>query len=453
MRTFAQQQKATQQTTSAKSTIPGRGHFEQSRDMNSMLHLQRTLGNQAVRRLLEVNTRDVKGDSTTEIARFGHDVSLIPIHSPTSKKIQTKLPINKQGDYYEQEADSIADQVMRMSEPEIQSQQAGVSALLNQFDSGENIQRLSANRDPSFEDAVVIEGGEKNEAEQEQVQTLRPWGQTSGQEAISKGLLNSSQGGVPLGANVRQFMEPRFGADFSRVQVHADRRAAVLSQSLSARAFTYGRHIYFNEDEYQPETPEGKRVLAHELTHVIQQGGSQTRLSVQQHVTESRGANVSAMIQRLGKLGKEVRHNVAPWGSGPTGSDYEVSTDSGSTLSGWSAYPVWQNHLCFWCHGHSLGTFYKYGYSIYSGPPMATVVRDEWNNVAPDQTKAGDIAVWTAAYNHSALFTQPVIEKGQLVPDKSVLSTKNGQDPLAVKTLTNIMGTYGSAGVAVFRHK
>lgn len=84
---------------------------------------------------------------------------------------------------------------------------------------------------------------------------------------------------------------------------------------------------------------------------------------------------------------------------------------------------------------------------------MATVVRDEWNNVAPDQTKAGDIAVWTAAYDHSALFTQPVIEKGQLVPDKSVLSTKNGQDPLAVKTLTNIMGTYGSAGVAVFRHK
>ena len=385
--------------------------------------------------------------------RFGHDFSRIPIHSPTAEKIQTKLPINKPGDHYEQEADSVADQVMRMSEPEIQSQQAGVSVLLNQSDSGENIQRLSANRDPSLEDAVVIEGEEENEAEQGQVQTLRPRGQTSGREAISKGLLNSSQGGVPLGSNVRQFMEPRFGADFSRVQVHADRRAAALSQSLSARAFTYGRHIYFNEGEYQPETQEGKRVLAHELTHVIQQGGSQTRLPVRQHVTESRGANVSPMIQRLGKLGKELRHNVAPWGSGPTGSDYEVSTDGGSTVTGWRAYLVWQYQLRYWCHGHSLGTYDKYDYSIYSGPPMATVVKDEWTNVAPDQTKAGDIAVWTAGFNHSALFTKPVIENGQLVPDKSVLSTKNGQAPLAVKTLTNIMGTYGSAGVGVFRHK
>jgi hypothetical protein len=181
-------------------------------------------------------------------------------------------------------------------------------------------------------------------------------------------------------------------------------------------------------------------------------GGSQTWLPVQQHVTESRGANVSPTIQRLGGLGKALRHNVAPWGSGPTGSDYEVNTDSGSTLSGWSAYKVWKYELSFWCHGHSLGTFYKDGYSIYSGGPMKTVVQDEWHNVPPDQTKAEDIAVWTRGHDHSAKFTQPVIESGQLVPDKSMLSTKNGQDPLAVKTLTDIMGTYGSAGVAVFRH-
>ena len=341
---------------------------------------------------------------------------------------------------------------MRMSEPESQSQQAGVSVLLNRSDSGENIQRLSADRDPSVDDAVVIEEEEENEAEQGQVQTLRPRGQTSGREAITKSLLNSSQGGVPLGSNVRQFMEPRFGADFSGIQVHADRRAAALSQSLSARAFTYGRHIYFNEGEYQPETQEGQHVLAHELTHVIQQGASQTRLPVRQHVTESRGANVS-MIQRLGKLGKELRHNVAPWGSGPTGSDYEVSTDGGSTVTAWRAYLVFQDQVRYWCHGHSLGTYDKHDYSIYSGPPMAAVVKDEWTNVAPDQTKAGDIAVWTAGFNHSARFTQPVIENGQLVPDKSVLSTKKGEATLAVNTLTNNVGTYGSAGVGVFRHK
>jgi hypothetical protein len=239
MHTFAEKLKPTQHSTSAKSAIPAQAHFGQSRVVRPVLHLQRTIGNQAVRRLLEANTRDVKGDSTTEIARLGHNFSRIPIHSPTAEKIQTKLPINKPGDHYEQEADSVADQVMRMSEPDIQSQQAVVSVLLNQSNSGENIQRLAANRDPSIEDAVVIEGGEESEAEQGRVQTLRPpGGQTSGRETISKGLLDSSESGRPLRSNVRQFMESRFGADFSRVQVHADRRAAALSQSLSARAFT-----------------------------------------------------------------------------------------------------------------------------------------------------------------------------------------------------------------------
>ena len=84
---------------------------------------------------------------------------------------------------------------------------------------------------------------------------------------------------------------------------------------------------------------------------------------------------------------------------------------------------------------------------------MAAVVKDEWTNISPDQTKAGDIAVWTSRYDHSALFTKPVIENGKLVPDKSELSTKNGQASLAVKTLTDIIGTYGSAGIGVFRRK
>lgn len=451
MRTFAQKQKVSKQTASAKSTISDRVDFGQSREANSILHLQRTIGNQAMQSLPQAGPDGFEAFSDAVApGSFGHDFYRIPVHAKAAVKIQPKLAVNTPGDIYEEEADRIAEQVMRMSEPKVQSQQSGVSVLISQSYSGENIQRLAANRNPSLEDSVEIEG---EESEAGQVQTLRPPSQESGREAISKGLLNSSQGGVPLGSNVRQFMEPRFGADFSSVQVHADSRAAALSQSISARAFTYGRHIYFNEDEYQPETQEGKRVLAHELTHVIQQGGNQTRLPIQQVMFENRGANAPATIQRLSKLGKELRHNVAPWGSGPTGSDYEVSTDTGSTLSGWRAYPVWKDEVRYWCHGHSLGTFDKYGYSVYSGPPMQTVVKDEWTNIAPDKTQAGDIAVWTAGFDHSAKFTKPVIEKGQLMPDKSELSTKNGQDPLAMKTLTNIAGTYGPAGIGVFRHK
>lgn len=407
------------------------------------------------KRRFEPNTGNARGESRTGLARFGHDFGRIPIHSSPAEKIQTKLQLNKPGDRYEQEADSVADRVMRMTEPEIQSQRAGASVLLDESDSGETIQHLSADRNPSPEDAVVIEEEEEKEAEQgqEQVQTLRPRGQTSGREAISRGLLRGSQGGGLLGANVRHFMEPRFLADFSRVRIHADHRAVALSQSLSARAFTHGRHIYFNAGEYQPETVEGRRVLAHELTHVIQQRGGQTRFPVQQQVPVSHGANGPATIQRLGALGNELKKNVAPWGSGPTGSNYEVQTDGGTTVLAWRAYKRWKRRLRYWCHGHSLGTFKKYRYSVYSGSPMQTVVKDEWTSVAPDTTKAGDIAVWTAGFDHSAKFTKPVLTSGQLDPDKSKLSTKNGQGSLAVKTLTSIFGTYGTAGVGVFRHK
>jgi hypothetical protein len=79
--TFAQQPIATQDTTSAKSPIPGQPRLGQSRQVNPSLHVQRTIGNQAVQRLLEANRKDVKGHSTTsETARFGHDFSLIPVY-------------------------------------------------------------------------------------------------------------------------------------------------------------------------------------------------------------------------------------------------------------------------------------------------------------------------------------------------------------------------------------
>lgn len=83
MRTFAQKPKTTQPTTLAKSTILSRPHIGQARAPNSILNLQRTIGNQAVQRLLKANSDDVKRASvTTGIARFGHDFSGIPVHAP-----------------------------------------------------------------------------------------------------------------------------------------------------------------------------------------------------------------------------------------------------------------------------------------------------------------------------------------------------------------------------------
>ncbi|HVC12459.1 MAG TPA: DUF4157 domain-containing protein [Burkholderiales bacterium] len=84
-------------------------------------------------------------------------------------------------------------------------------------------------------------------------------------------------GGAPLPAGVRSFMEPRFGADFSEVRVHTDEAAAQHSAALDAHAFTAGRHVYFGRNKFQPDSAAGQELIAHELTHTIQQGAAVQR--------------------------------------------------------------------------------------------------------------------------------------------------------------------------------
>src|SRR5437667_9620826 len=77
--------------------------------------------------------------------------------------------------------------------------------------------------------------------------------------------------GQPLDAGTREFMEPRYGYDFSRVRVHTNARAAESARTVNALAYTVGKDVVFGEGEYEPGTSEGRRLLAHELTHVVQQ--------------------------------------------------------------------------------------------------------------------------------------------------------------------------------------
>jgi len=93
MRTFSEKSKSTQKTTSAKSAIPSRSHIGQSHEVSSILQLQRMIGNQAVQRLLEVNTGDARENSTatdTEIARFGNDSSRIPLYSNGEQRASSR---------------------------------------------------------------------------------------------------------------------------------------------------------------------------------------------------------------------------------------------------------------------------------------------------------------------------------------------------------------------------
>ena len=103
-------------------------------------------------------------------------------------------------------------------------------------------------------------------------------------------------GGAPLPDSARSFFEPRFGADFGAVRVHSDPGAQDLARSVSARAFTVERNIVFNAGEYSPGTPAGDRLLAHELTHVVQQAGGGTAED-RLHLPEQTPGNIG--VQRL----------------------------------------------------------------------------------------------------------------------------------------------------------
>ncbi|MDL1963327.1 MAG: DUF4157 domain-containing protein, partial [Deltaproteobacteria bacterium] len=238
MRTFAQKQKSSQQTTSAKSTIPSRAHFGQSREVNSILHLQRAIGNQAMQRMLQTNAEELDvGLASTVSPRFMHYFSQIPLHPESPSNVQAKLTVGPPGDIYEKEADRVSEQVMRMPEPQL------LPALGKEID--ENIQ---AKGQPGNTPAVISKMATN-------INVLRG-------------------GGQPLRETTRRFFEPRFGMEFSRVRVHAGPQAADSARTISARAYTTGQDIVFGAGEYAPETTEGKKLIGHELTHVVQQGAS-----------------------------------------------------------------------------------------------------------------------------------------------------------------------------------
>jgi hypothetical protein len=91
---------------------------------------------------------------------------------------------------------------------------------------------------------------------------------------LERSIEGARSGGSALDAGLRVQMEPAFGADFGGVRVHSDSQSHQLNQSLQARAFTTGQDIFFRGGEYQPQSSAGKELIAHELTHVVQQGGS-----------------------------------------------------------------------------------------------------------------------------------------------------------------------------------
>lgn len=164
---------------------------------------------------------------------------------------QPKLSINSPNDIYEQEADVVAEKVMRM-----QSNENTFFKAVPNF-----IQRKCAH------------------CEEEEKLQKKGNGLTGNSfVAPDNAAAVLSSVGTPLDASIRSFMEPKFGYDFSNVQIHDDAKANESSLQINALAYTHKNHIVFGGGQYQPSTVAGKQLLAHELTHVIQQSGGATTI-------------------------------------------------------------------------------------------------------------------------------------------------------------------------------
>lgn len=175
---------------------------------------------------------------------------------PGRQYVQTSLKVSEPGDRYEQEADRVANRIMRMP----------MAAQPPDDISGSNpaIQRKCASCERE-DDKVVMRKTD-----------------SSGPSAAPEATAARSQvqsGGRPLDAATRGFFEPRFGQNFSRVRIHNDHESASFARGINARAFTIGQHIGFAPGQYAPETTAGRHLLAHELTHTVQQRGGDMRIS------------------------------------------------------------------------------------------------------------------------------------------------------------------------------
>ncbi|HKG62314.1 MAG TPA: DUF4157 domain-containing protein [Pyrinomonadaceae bacterium] len=196
--------------------IPAQSSARSSVPKHPLLELQRSIGNQAVQRL---------------------------INSPY---IQAKLQVSTPDDPFEQEADRVADTVMRMPEPAA---------------TRPSIQRASlAVREDNDDDVVQRQADE----------TSAPNVTT----ALAANVYAMNGSGSPLPETTRSFFESRFGTNFGDVRVHTDSRATETARSINAKAFTVGPNIAFGPGHYAPHSREGQQLLAHELTHVVQQGAS-----------------------------------------------------------------------------------------------------------------------------------------------------------------------------------
>jgi hypothetical protein len=278
----------TRQTSSRKAQTGASKSPSLQMDHTSVLDLQRVIGNQAVQRVL---------------AETG---------------IQAKMTVGAADDAYEREADSVASQVMSSAAQAPVQRAAGdedelaakrMPDVMQRSKLGEDERQMMAKRiqraapEDELSAKRIQRVGEEDELSAKRIQRAAPEDELSAKriqrvgeedelamkrvqreaqdmsdsfdvsDSIERQIQNSSGGGQQMADSSTSFFADHMGHDFSNVNIHTDSSADSLNRSIGARAFTTGNDIYFRSGEYNPNSSGGQELLAHELTHVVQQTG------------------------------------------------------------------------------------------------------------------------------------------------------------------------------------
>lgn len=247
--------------------------------------------------------------------------------------LQKKLAIGTSNDAYEVEADAVADKVINMSDTQVNtSQQSGALVQRKCTDCEEE----TLQKKPLAEHItpLVQKKGNTNDA-----------GIAS--QALIQQISSSAGGGNKMDSSTQNYMDSRFGADFSEINIHTGAEAVQMNRELNAHAFTVGNDIYFNEGQYNPSTISGKHLLAHELTHTIQQKGRNNKVQK---------LSISTLSQTSGNCGQRTVKWDFVLGSAATDDGYlvqqvdihEIKSNGCPAVSGppapkltfWEAFPV-----------------------------------------------------------------------------------------------------------------
>lgn len=211
-----------------------------------------------------------------------------------SPLVQTRLTVRQSGDPQEKQADAMADQVVQRLSQSTPSVQTLCAECQEEEKQQSKIQRKEDEQEPP---EVQMISAEEEEEIAPKLQDRTEAGTSMSKGALLSYRLSNTRGkGSALSDHTRYAMESAFGVDFGQVRTHTDQAAVQMNRELHAQAFTHGTDIYFNQGKFNPDSPDGKHLLAHELTHVVQQKGEALTPKIQRKPDDDKHDLTSSLL-------------------------------------------------------------------------------------------------------------------------------------------------------------